>query len=71
MLIRLPVIVPDHLVAATGHEVHCVGRRFERALMRWNGDPYQLDGGSGGRARDDGSFILLPYWMGRYHRLIE
>ncbi len=43
----------------------------ERALMRWNGDPYQLDGGSGGASREDGTFILLPYWMGVYHRLLE
>lgn len=43
----------------------------ERPLMRWNGDPYQLDGGNDGRVRDDGTFILLPYWMGRYHRFLE
>ncbi len=43
----------------------------ERAVMRWNGDPYLLDGGSDGRYRDDGAAILLPYWMGRYHRLID
>ncbi len=43
----------------------------ERRVMRWNGDPYTLDGGSGGRDRDDGAAILLPYWMGRYHRLID
>jgi hypothetical protein len=43
----------------------------ERRVMRWNGDPYELDGGSDGRSRDDGTFILLPYWMGRYHRFID
>ncbi|MGD9645928.1 MAG: hypothetical protein AB7U73_09455 [Pirellulales bacterium] len=43
----------------------------ERRVMRWNGDPYELDGGGDGRSRDDGTFILLPYWMGRYHRLID
>lgn len=43
----------------------------ERHVMRWNGDPYSLDGGSDGRYRDDGTAILLPYWMGRFHRLIE
>jgi len=43
----------------------------ERRVMRWNGDPYTLDGGSDGRDRDDGGAILLPYWMGRYHRLID
>lgn len=43
----------------------------ERPIMRWNGDPYELNGGNGGRDRDDGTFILLPYWMGRYHRFLE
>lgn len=43
----------------------------ERPVMRWNGDPFVLDGGAAGRSRDDGTFILLPYWMGRYHRLIQ
>ncbi|MBX7168617.1 MAG: hypothetical protein K1X74_19935 [Pirellulales bacterium] len=43
----------------------------ERRLMRWNGDPYSLDSGGDGRVREDGTFILLPYWMGRYHRFLE
>jgi hypothetical protein len=43
----------------------------ERRLLRWNGDPYELDGGSAGRVRDDGTFVLLPYWLGRYHRFLE
>lgn len=43
----------------------------ERPVMKWNGDPYQLESGSGGSYRDDGTFILLPYWMGRYHRFID
>jgi hypothetical protein len=43
----------------------------ERRQMRWNGDPYELDGGSEGRRRDDGAYILLPYWMGRYHRFLD
>jgi len=28
-----------------------------------------LDGGNGGRREDDGAYFLLPYWMGRYHKL--
>lgn len=43
----------------------------ERPVMKWNGDPYSVDGGNDGHGRDDGAAILLPYWMGRYHRLIE
>ena len=43
----------------------------ERLLLRWNADPYELAAGDGGRTRGDGAFILLPYWMGMYHRLLE
>lgn len=42
----------------------------ELPMSKWNGNPYALDGGSGGRSEDDGAYFLLPYWMGRYHRLI-
>jgi hypothetical protein len=43
----------------------------ERTLMRWNGNPYRLDGGDPlGRSEEDGVAFLLPYWLGRYHRLI-
>lgn len=44
---------------------------YERLLLRWNANPYRLDGGRSGRMRGDGAFILLPYWMGKYHRLID
>ncbi len=42
----------------------------ELPVMKWNGNPYRIDGGNGGRSEDDGAFFLLPYWMGRYHKLI-
>jgi len=42
----------------------------ELPMSKWNGNPYNLDGGSGGRSEDDGAYFLLPYWMGRYHELI-
>lgn len=38
----------------------------ERPTMKWNGNPFMIDGGHGARAEDDGGFYLLPYWMGRY-----
>lgn len=40
----------------------------ERPVMKWNGNPFVVDGG-GGKSSDDGAFFLLPYWMGRYLRL--
>ena len=42
----------------------------ELPMSKWNGNPYNLDGGSGGRSEDDGAYFLLPYWMGRFHGLI-
>ena len=42
----------------------------ERRLQRWNGNPYRVEGGSGAAALDPGAW-LLPYWMARYHELID
>ncbi|MBL8293140.1 MAG: hypothetical protein JNN08_14935 [Bryobacterales bacterium] len=42
----------------------------ERPVMKWNGNPFIVDGGNDGRREDDGAFFLLPYWMGRYEKLI-
>jgi len=42
----------------------------ERPVMKWNGNPFVVDGGEGGRSEDDGAAFLLPYWMGRYHKFI-
>ncbi|HKS36641.1 MAG TPA: two-component regulator propeller domain-containing protein, partial [Verrucomicrobiae bacterium] len=43
----------------------------ERPIMRWNGNPFVLDGGSGGHVELAGDEFLLPYWMARYLRIIE
>jgi hypothetical protein len=43
----------------------------ELPMSKWNGNPYNLDGGNGGRSEDDGAYFLLPYWMGRYHQLFD
>jgi len=42
----------------------------ERPIHKWNGNPYSMDGGSG-HSEECGTFWLLPYWMGRYHGIIE
>jgi hypothetical protein len=42
----------------------------ELPMTKWNGNPYNLDGGNGGRSEDDGAYFLLPYWMGRFHGLL-
>ena len=43
----------------------------ERPISRWNGQPFVLDGGDGGSTEFAGDEFLLPYWMGRYLRLID
>ncbi|MGH9657117.1 MAG: hypothetical protein ACRD96_01160 [Bryobacteraceae bacterium] len=42
----------------------------ERPVMKWNGNPFRVDGGGNGSSEDDGTFFLLPYWMGRYHKFL-
>jgi hypothetical protein len=42
----------------------------ERRITRWNSHPFVLDGGSGGHVELAGDEFLLPYWMGRYLKII-
>lgn len=42
----------------------------ERTIHKWDKNPYTLDDGSD-LGEGDQTTWLLPYWMGRYHRLIE
>jgi hypothetical protein len=39
----------------------------ERRVIKWNSNPFIIDGGDGGHTEDDGAAFLLPYWMGRFH----
>lgn len=43
----------------------------ERATMRYNGNPFDLDAGRGGVSELAGDEYLLPYWMGRYLEVIR
>lgn len=43
----------------------------ERGEFRWNHNPFRLDSRGDGRNEHEGSNYLLPYWLGRYHGLIE
>ena len=43
----------------------------ELPMSKWNGNPYALDGGRDGRSEDDGAYFLLPYWMGRFHKVFD
>jgi hypothetical protein len=43
----------------------------ERAVEKWNSNPFIPDGGKDGRSEDDGAYFLLPYWMGRHLQAVE
>ncbi len=43
----------------------------ERGNFRWNHNPFRPDSGGDGRTEHEGTHYLLPYWMARYHGLIE
>ncbi|PYJ85644.1 MAG: hypothetical protein DME22_08340 [Verrucomicrobia bacterium] len=43
----------------------------ERAVGKWNGNPYIPDSGGAGHGEDDGAYFLLPYWMGRYYDWVK
>ncbi|MEM9830501.1 MAG: hypothetical protein AAF944_07670 [Bacteroidota bacterium] len=43
----------------------------ERRIIRYNANPFQLDGGQGGLRELTGAEYLLPYWMARYLEVIN
>ena len=43
----------------------------ESGISRWNTIPRQFDTGRSGTREETGTYFLLPYWMGRYHGLIN
>ena len=42
----------------------------ERVIHKWDKSPFVLDSGND-LTEGDQTVWLLPYWMGRYHRLID
>ena len=43
----------------------------ERPMSKYNGNAFRLDGGSGGSREYSGDIYLLPYWLGRYLKIIQ
>ena len=41
----------------------------ERAVGRWNNNPYMLNSGGDGSIELEPVMWLLPYWLGKYHNL--
>ena len=71
--IRLPLLLLNGFlfrIAADGGVVIREELADERPVMKWNGNPFVVDGGAGGHGEDDGAAFLLPYWMGRYYGFI-
>ena len=43
----------------------------ERPMSKYNGNAFRLDGGKGGTREYSGDIFLLPYWLGRYLKIIQ
>jgi hypothetical protein len=43
----------------------------ERAVIRWDKNPWEAVQGDGGKSEWAPTFWLLPYWMGRYYGYIQ
>ena len=43
----------------------------QRRLNKWDGNPYKVSRGSGGLSESSSVHGLLPYWMGRYYKIIQ
>ena len=43
----------------------------ERPMSKYNGNAFRLDGGEDGRTEYSGDIYLLPYWLGRYLKVIR
>ncbi len=67
---RLDIRIHPDLTRAGRKQSVAVLPPDERRVMRWNGNPFELDGG-GGHGEDDPGAWLLPYWMAVYHGFIE
>ncbi len=64
--------LPGDQLSGRSHEAQSVRPipTPEAGIIKANSNPRQYDSGSGGAYEDDGAYFLLPYWMGRYHRLL-
>jgi hypothetical protein len=43
----------------------------ERPMSKYNGNAFRLDGGEDGRHEYSGDIYLLPYWLGRYLKVVR
>jgi len=43
----------------------------ERPMSKYNGNAFRLDGGNNGSSEYSGDIFLLPYWLGRYLKIIR
>jgi hypothetical protein len=63
---RKDVTMEKQLDRANERQARTLLPSDERPVMKWNGNPFVVDGGNGGNSEDDGGFFLLAYWMGRF-----
>ena len=58
----------DQLIDRSGHTQATIPLPApEGNLTDWNRNPRQLDAGLNGNYENEGTYFLLPYWMGRFY----
>ena len=68
---RADVVLEDYVNRFGAQVLTRVLPADERNFAKWNADPYVADNKGHPRLEDDGAAYLLPYWMGRFHGLID
>jgi hypothetical protein len=63
---RKDIVMDTELDRSQRPQARTLLPRDELPVAKWNSNPFDVDGGSGGRVEDDGAAFLLPYWLGRY-----
>lgn len=56
---------------ADAWQVDCVLPASERAILKWDANPYRAVDGEDGRTESPAASWLFPYWIGRYLGLIS
>ncbi|MBQ6873676.1 MAG: Ig-like domain-containing protein [Clostridia bacterium] len=57
--------------AAAGNIKWAVAAPDERSMHKYNGSSYRLDGDYNPNQMEGSTTYTLPYWMGRYHGMLE
>ena len=68
---RIDVFLMPDLTRGNGLQALQLIPYDESSFFRWNGNPFSVSKGGSGMSESDPGAWLLPFWMARYHGLIQ